>query len=175
MGVRHVKIRRHSKVDALSIELQAEINNLLIDDKTYEEISEYLKSKGIDISRSALGRYGKDFLNRVRELRIIQDQAKTLVDDAGGDGLVLEEAGSKLIAQKIIQLLLKGGADAARLPFLVSDFAKLQTSSVQRERLKAEFKKKAANTIKKIEKDSENLSKEEMLKMIREEVYGLGN
>lgn len=173
MGGSHRKVRRHGKIDHLPDEVRGEVERLLLEpDITYEDVAEFLKKKGYDISRSAVGRYGKEFLNQVRELRIIEDQAKTLVSEAG-DGLVLEEAASKLAAKSIIKLLLDNGVKAARIPYLVSDLAKLQMSSVRREALKADLRKKVDRVFKEAEKNVKTMSKAEMLKFIKEEVYGL--
>lgn len=51
--------RRHSKVD----QCREMVDNLLINGHTYEEIAGLLKLQGIDISRAAVGRYGKRFLS----------------------------------------------------------------------------------------------------------------
>lgn len=173
MGGSHKKVRRHSKIDSLPEDVQAEVERLLVEGEYYEDIAEFLRKKGYDISKSAVGRYGKEFLNQVRELRIVEDQAKTLVSQAGGDGLVLEEAAAKLAAKSIMKLLLDNGVNAARIPYLVSDLAKLQMSSVRREALKADLRKKIDKTFKNVEKDAKKMSKDEMLRFIKEEVYGL--
>jgi DNA-binding transcriptional ArsR family regulator len=137
MGESHTKIRRHGKIHELPDDVRKEVDALLIENATYEEISEYLKSKGYDISRSAVGRYGKDFMNYIREVRIIEDQAKQIVS-GNDDAMVLEEA--------IVTMLMSEGINLNKIPRIVSDFARLQASSVLRERMKAEFRKKAEAT-----------------------------
>lgn len=142
MGGPHIKTRRHSKVeDQLPGELKGEVDRLLIEGSTYEEITAFLKAKGHDISKSSIGRYGKEFLNEYRKLRIIEDQSRALVSEAG-DGMVIEEAASKVFSQQILELLLSRDMDIRTIPRLISDFAKLQASSVVRERLKDDFDKK---------------------------------
>ena len=142
MGGPHTKIRRHSRVDKeLPDEIRAQVDRLLIESATYEEIVEFLKTKGHDISKSSIGRYGKEFLANYQRLRIIEDQSRTLVSDAG-DGMILEEAASKIFSQQIIELLMKKDFEIGKLPRIISDFAKLQASSQLRERLKNDFDKK---------------------------------
>src|SRR4030042_6891669 len=103
MGGPHTKTRRHSKVsDELPEEIQRQVDRLLIESATYEEISNFLKNQNYDISKSSIGRYGKDFLAQYQRLRIIEDQSRALVSEAG-DGLLLDEAGGKLMAKKIIE------------------------------------------------------------------------
>lgn len=173
MGGPHRKIRRHGKVHSLPAEIRAQVDDLLIEGHTYEDIAEFLKRKGYDISKSSIGRYGKDFLNFYREVRIIEDQAKTLVSEAGGDGMVIIEATEKAFSKKLLELLIANEIDIRKIPRIVSDFAKLQASSVVREKMKAEFKKRAEKAFKKAEKKAEKMSKEELIRMLREEVYGL--
>ncbi|RJP59031.1 MAG: DUF3486 family protein [Deltaproteobacteria bacterium] len=175
MGGTHTKIRKHSKVeDELPPEIRREVNRLLIEGETYEDISDYLKGKGHDISRSSIGRYGKDFLNEYRRLLVIEDKSKILVSEAGGDGMILEEAVAKKMAAKLMELLLDEGIDISKTPRIISDFAKLQSSTVTRERLKGDFQKKAEKTaddiVRSVKKDG--LS-EEKAEQIRKKILGI--
>ena len=136
--------RTHSRIATeLPPDVRREIDRLLVEgNATYEEISSYLASKGHDISKSAIYRYGRKFLIAYRKLRVVQDQSRALVADAGDDAMLLEEAAAKIFAQKILEAQLDGSFSVLELPRLVSDFAKLQSSSIMRERLKAELRKK---------------------------------
>ncbi|MEW6489983.1 MAG: phage protein Gp27 family protein [Thermodesulfobacteriota bacterium] len=135
-------IRRRSKVETeLPRELRAEVDCLLVEGATYEEIAAFCQGKGYDISKSSVGRYGKEFLQTYREIRILEDQARVLKGEVG-DGLALEEAGTKALMRKLLPLFLSGDFDVTELPRLVSDFAKLTSASVQREKWKAEVEKR---------------------------------
>ena len=136
--------REHGKIyDELPKEVRAEVNRLLLEPQvTYDDIKVYLDERGYDIGRSSIGRYGKKFMEDYRRLRIIEDKSKALVSETG-EGLVLEEAASKIFSQMIIEAQLDGSLDIKELPRIISDFAKLQTSSVNRERLKKEIRNKA--------------------------------
>ena len=150
------KMRRHSKISSeIPPELRRQVDTLLVEGNTYEEIKDFLASKGYEIGRSSIGRYGKDFLTYYQRLKVIEDKSKTLVSEAGKDVLTLEEAASKLFVQMILEAQFKGEFDPIKLPRLVSDFAKLQASSVLRERMKMEFKQKvtkAADEVVKVAK-----------------------
>jgi hypothetical protein len=173
MGGPHVKTRRHSKVsDELPEEFRSEVDRLLVEGATYEDVSIFLKGKGFDISKSSIGRYGKEFLSAYQRLRIIEDQSRSLVSEAG-DGLVLEEAGGKLMAQKIIEILLARDIDMKKIPDLAIGLASLIKANVGREKFKADLKKRVDKVFEKTEKNMQKMSKEEMLKSLREEVYGL--
>ena len=136
--------RQHGRIrDELPPEIRAQVDRLLIEPgNTYDDIKAFLDDQGFDFSRSAIGRYGKDFLNMYQRLKVIEDKSKALVSDAG-DGMILEEAASKIFAQMILEAQLDGSLDIKALPRIISDFAKLQSSTVSRERLKKEFAEKA--------------------------------
>lgn len=167
--------RTHSRIsEELPPDLRREVDRLLVEgNATYDDIRAFLATKGYDIGRSSIGRYGKDFLVNYQRLKIIEDQSKTLVSEVG-DGMILEEAAAKIFAQKIIEAQLTGKFDVLALPRLVSDFAKLQASSVVRERLKMEIKtkvQKAADEVVKVAK-SGGLSKEKA-EEIRKKILGI--
>jgi len=156
----------------LAPEIREQVDRLLIEGATYEKVREFLARRGIEIGRSSIGRYGKDFLNAYGRLRVVEDKSRALVSETG-DGLVLEEAASKIFAQMVIEAQLADKIDIIEIPRLISDFAKLQSSSAQRERVKATLQKKTQRVIEEAEKGKEGMSKEEILSFIKERVYGL--
>ena len=156
----------------LAPEIREQVDRLLIEGATYEKVREFLARRGIEIGRSSIGRYGKDFLNAYGRLRVVEDKSRALVSETG-DGLVLEEAASKIFAQMVIEAQLADKIDIIEIPRLISDFAKLQSSSAQRERVKATLQKKTQRVIEEAEKGKEKMSKEEILSFIKERVYGL--
>lgn len=142
--------RRRSRVETdLPREIKEQVDCLLVENATYEEIAEFCRAKGHDISKSSIGRYGKEFLSAYREIRILEDQARVL-KGAVGDGLALEEAGTKALMRKLLQLFLSSEFDVTELPRLVSDFAKLSSASVQREKWKAEVEKRVREAGEKV-------------------------
>ncbi len=165
------KGRIHSRITSdLPPEVQREVDRLLVEgDATYDEIRDFLARRGFDISRSAIGRYGKEFLANYRRLRIVEDKSRVLVSEAG-DGMVLEEAAAKIFAQMILEAQLSGELDITELPRIISDFAKLQASSVLRERMKKEFEKKVEKTADKVEETArrEGVSAETIQKIRRD-------
>jgi len=92
-----------------------------------------------------------------------------LVSEAG-DGMVLEEAASKIFAQMILEAQLSGELDIKELPRIISDFARLQASSILRERMKKEFEKKVEKTADKVEETArrEGVSPETIQKIRRD-------
>jgi hypothetical protein len=161
-------------IDELPPEVRREVDRLLVEGNvTYDDIKEYLAKKGYDISRSGIGRYGKGFLASYQKLRILEDQARTLVSEAG-DGMVLEEAVSKLFAQKLVEAQLEEDFDVLEHGRLIGDFAKLQSSTVQRERFKRELKEKVEKTAESVVKTARQggLS-EEKAEEIRKKILGI--
>jgi intein-encoded DNA endonuclease-like protein len=171
MGGPHTKIRRHTKVTTeLPLSVRDEVDRLLIENSTYEEISMFLKEKGYDISKSSIGRYGKEFLNTYRKIKIIEQKSSALISNQG-HGMILEEAVTKLFTQQILEMLLEENVDLSDKSRLISDFAKLQASSATREKLKKNYRDRAENAIKTIQK-IKNVP-EEVLKEIEESIYGI--
>lgn len=167
--------RKHGRIrDELPPEIREQVDRLLIEPgNTYDDIKVWLAERGYNIGRSAIGRYGKDYFASYQQLRIIEEKSKALVSEAG-DGMVLEEAVSKLFAQKIIELQLKDDLDIKDLPRIISDFAKLQASTVMRERLKKEFVKKVEKTADTVAKavKSKGLS-DEAAEDIKKKILGI--
>lgn len=171
------KVRNHSRItDELPPEIREMVNRLLIEGvATYDDIQVFLTEKGHDISRASIGRYGKNFLNFYKRVLVAQDQAKTLVSEAG-DGMILEEAIAKGLSQQLIEMLVSGDLDLRENTRVLSDFARLQTSSALRERMKKEYAKKADKAVEKIEAALGGKKKAidpDVLKTIKEEIYGI--
>jgi len=169
------KIRKHSRLtDDLPEDIRKEVDLLLVQGSaTYQEIKDFLKEKGFDISHSSIGRYGKDFMAMYQRLRIIEDKARTLVSEAG-DGMILEEAVSKTFSQMLLELLHTDKLDLKKAPKIIGEFARLQTSTVLRERVKNEYAKKAQKAADNIETKLKKKSLDpETLKIIKKEIYGI--
>ncbi len=172
MGGRHSKVRRRSRVETeLPQSLRDEANRLILEGMTYDDLAAWSREKGYDISRSSWGRYGKQFYEAYQAVKQFEDQSRALASQAG-EGLTMEEAVSKLLLQRVMAAVTSGEFDILEAPRLLSDVAKLQSSNIQREKLKDEFARKAAAAAKNVEKIArkEGLS-EKAIKQIRE-IFG---
>lgn len=188
----HQKIRRHSKVSALPQEVREAVHRAILAGRTYEEIVEHLRGLADQgeiapeevPSRSGLGRYGKEFLARMERLRIVQEQARAIVEEAAGSGLVLEEAATSLALNEIMTLMMipKGGETLT--PHVVAQIAtaiaRLQSSSATRERARIEVRKEMQKQVKgKLNALAHQAQREgahldaETLRRVREEIYGI--
>lgn len=170
------KIRRHGKVHELPPELRKEVDLLLTEPGVvYEDVVAFIKSKGHDISKSSIGRYGKDFLSTYQRLRIVEDQSRALVSTVG-DGIVLDEAAGKLMAQKMIELLMKdGGIKDKDLPYVADGLSRIIKANLSREKLKSDLQGRIAKTADKVEQivKKKGLSAQ-TAQQIREQILGIG-
>lgn len=76
MGDQRTRQRISSKIDELPDGLRTEVDRMLADtSNTYEYISQFLKGKGYDISKSSVGRYATRTNNAMQ--RLLEAQAQT--------------------------------------------------------------------------------------------------
>jgi hypothetical protein len=140
------------------------------------------QAKGIPISKSSWGRYGKEYFETYKATLRFEDQARSIAS-AAGDGLNLEEATTKLLLQRVLSAVTGEGFDILAIPRLLADVAKLQASSVGREKLKMEVEKKLREAgdkvLSAIEEGEANAAEArqpmnaERLKQIIRESYGV--
>ena len=170
----HAKIRRRSRVETeLPAQLREQANRLLLEGITYEDMAAWSLERGYDISRSSWGRYGKEFFEAYQAVKRFEDQSKAMTGEAG-DGMTMEEALSKVLLQKIMAAVTGANFDLLEVPRLISDFAKLQSSNIQREKLKDEYAKRvreAAESVGKIAKQG-GMS-EETVTEIQKRILGI--
>ena len=142
--------------EELPPEIREQVDRLLVEGgSSMEEIRDFVAAQGYDFSRTAFARYGNDFLAAYTRLRVIEDKSRVLAGASGAnEGLLLEEAASKLFARQIIEAQLAGEIDLAALPRLLSDFAKLQASTVLREKMKREFQRRVEKAAEEVSKDA---------------------
>ncbi|MDW7643439.1 MAG: phage protein Gp27 family protein [Desulfuromonadales bacterium] len=167
-------VRRRSRVETeLPANLRQEANRLILEGLTYEDLATWSASRGFDISRSSWGRYGKEFYEAYQAVKRFEDQSRALTGEAG-DGLTMEEAVSKLLMQKVMAAITSGDFDILEIPRLLGDVAKLQSSSIQREKLKDEFSRRARETADKVGKiASRGGLTAETVDQIRSEILGI--
>jgi len=170
-----VRIKSNSRVETeLPLELRKAVNRLLLEPgTTYDEIARFVKSKGFDISRSSIGRYGQRFLEAYQKIKQFEDQARAITSGVD-DGMPMEEAVGKLMLQKVMEALVDGSADITENSRLISDVAKLQSAHIQLAKWKADLERrarKAADAVGKIVKRG-GLS-DEAADAIRQKILGV--
>lgn len=142
--------RKHWKITReLPPELVEAVNEKLVQGYTYQQIASWLKEMGHEVSRSAVGRYSKDFLARLERLKLVRDQARAIIEDASGDPqTAMAEAASQLAFQLIMEAMMAAGDRGPagldrKIVEAMKALAQLERSGVAREKLKAEFRQKA--------------------------------
>lgn len=151
-----MKRRSHSKVSRLATSLRRAIDDAIVKrGATYDELTSLVegwvragKIKKEDApSRAALGRYGKHALARFEQLDLVREQARAVIAKAEDYGMVLDEAATNLVLNEIMSVFMSRDpgepmkpGDLARI---AAGLGKLQQSSAAREKVKAEFGKRA--------------------------------
>ncbi len=132
-------VKRNSRIETeLPLELRQAVNRLLLEPgTTYDDIGEFLRARGHDISRSSIGRYGKQYLEAYQKIKQFEDQAKGITTDAD-DGMPMEEAIGKLMLQKVMEALVDGTVDITENSKMISAVARLQSSHIQLAKWKAD-------------------------------------
>jgi len=156
--------RSKSRLLRLPKVILEQVNSMLIEvgegRKTYEEIAAWVKDQGHQTSKSAIQRYAR-WVSALEKVKLVGEQARTIIEEAGHDPLRIEEATSKLgavVMMEVFQEAMRGDKiDVKHVGRLMGDFAKLQQSSVGREKLKADLVKKVDIAFTRIK---EALSKE---------------
>ncbi|AEG60028.1 phage protein Gp27 family protein [Desulforamulus ruminis] len=147
--------RKHHKVAALPPEIVEAVNEMLLQGHTYEEIADYLKNMGTPVSKSAVGRYGKDFHAKFERLKQIRDQAKAIIEsNDGAPGTQLAEATTELAISMIMETLSElDGLQGEKVTELLKVLPKLADSGTRREALKLQFNKGAEAALARLKEE----------------------
>lgn len=165
--------KRNARAGDLPPHVLEQVDRLLIEGASYGEIGAFLAGEGWEIGKTAIGRYGKEFLESYKRLRTIEEKSRALASDQE-TGLILEEAASRLFALMILEAQLAGQIDLQHLPKLLSDFARLQSSNVQRERLRREVARRVEKAAAEVERSARSSGLSEgAVEEIRRKILGI--
>jgi len=172
--------RSKSRLLKLPRPVLKQVNDMLLgvgeDRRTYQEIADWLKEQGYNTSKSAVDRYAK-YLFALEKIKVVGEHAKSIIEEAGEDPLKIEEATAKLGAVVVLELfqevMREDRIEPKRIGKLLGDFARLQMSSVAREKLKVDMRKKADRIARDAEKAAKDMSKEDLIAFIKGRMYGL--
>lgn len=144
--IREKKNRRHSKVSQLPAELREALNKKLSEGHTYVEISSWITKMGYPISKTAIGEHNKDYALAAEKLRLIREQARVIADNsADRPATELIEVASSIAQQKILEHLISADIDleSMKTSELIKAVAMLDRSTVNREKLRLDARRKA--------------------------------
>jgi hypothetical protein len=187
--------RRHHKVDRLPKFLRDQLADRFQQGETYDELVRWLDTKGYKVGRSSIHRWGREFENNLRDLKVLREQAACLVGEmAGKPATELNELAEQTAVQSLLELQMaarrlrvEGGAEdeevvkrgtalAARAAHAL---ASLGHSASERERVKLEFNKrfaasrKAAAEAAKGALEASGATKESVVEVV-DKILGIG-
>ncbi len=164
--------KKAGKASDLPVDVLDQVDRLLVEGTSYEDISDFLAEQGFEISKTAIGRHGEEFFETCRKLRVMEEKSRVLASH-GGEGLILEEAASRLLAQTILEALLSGEIQKDLLPKILSDFTRLQSSNVQREKLRESMRRTEKSAEDEDESGRRGGLSDEAAAEIRRKILGL--
>ena len=170
------KTRVHYKVQQLPEFVTSAVNVLLEGGYTYDDIAEVLSNLGHPVSKSSVARYGAHFVAKIERLQQSAGMARAIVESSDNTATQLEEAGTRLALDLVLQALAKiqdldGEVDVLRL---MEALSRLQSAGVQREKWKAELRAKAEAAAKDVERTATKAGlSPEAVEQIRAKILGI--
>jgi hypothetical protein len=136
-----------SKVEQLPPEIKAWLDQALVQSNfsQYELLSAELKKRGCEISKTGLHRYGQDFEERLKTLRMVTEQARAVVQAAPDDDGAVNDALVRLTQEKMFGILMELEVDPTSIDLtkLARAVAELGKASVAQKRWQIEARKSA--------------------------------
>jgi len=101
-------VARRSKVVGLPKAVKEWLDTALIDGNfaDYELLAESLKTKGFDISKSSLHRYGSQFEMRLAAVKLATEQAEAIAKAVPDDENALGDALIRVVQEKTFSMLM---------------------------------------------------------------------
>lgn len=132
---------RVSSVKTLPPEVKAWIDQELVRRQFtgYIDLAALLAEQGYEISKSALGRYGKKFKEEQQELKQSIEMAKAFAEVVGDDGAAMNQTLTALAQQELMAIIREGKySDGIKLPALVRAIAQLNRSDINTRKFQIE-------------------------------------
>lgn len=137
-----------SKIELLPDEILAELNERLVKGRFsgYVQLAEWLTGKGFEISKTALGRYGKNFEDKLDALRVATQQARAVVESTPDDDGAMNEALMRLIQEKLFSILRDMNVNPKKINVasLVRSVAEFTRANVAHRKYRSAVRDKAA-------------------------------
>ncbi|WP_427340618.1 phage protein Gp27 family protein [Caloranaerobacter sp. DY30410] len=157
MGKKRRKTRVWSKIDELPEEIKQKVDEMLADTSyTYLEISNFLKSKGFDISKSAVGRYALRTNNATQRLIEAQQQAKALASVIKNNPEIdYTEATMQMLMSALTEKIAMAQEEFDAMPIDKAGrlIIALSRTKVYKEKVKQDMKAKIDLAFEKLEED----------------------
>lgn len=132
---------RVSSIEALPVEVKAWLDQELVrlGFRDYTGLAQALKDQGHEISRSAIGRYGKNFKEEQKRLKQSIEMAKAFAEVVGDDGAAMNQTLTALAQQELMAIVREGRyEEEIKLPALVQSIAQLNRSDINTRKFQIE-------------------------------------
>ena len=166
---------KRSKVTQLPKEVKVWFDRALVEGNFsgYEQLERELTQRGCTIGKSSLHRYGQQFEERLRAVKLATEQAAAIAASAPDDAGAMNDALIRLVQEKAFQTLLKmeEGAPLKEVGLMV---ARLSNATVKQKQWAAEVRDKASTAADAVEKIAKKggLSAD-ALEIIKREILGI--
>lgn len=164
-----------SKVAKLPASVKKWLDEALVQEGfgNYELLVSELQSRGYDVSRSSLQRYGQDFSARLSALKMASEQARAVVAAAPDEEGAVNEALMRLVQEHLFKLLMAEGGDFD-LPKIARAVAELGKASVVQKKWQAEVRAKLEDAAQKVELIAKKGGmSSDVINTIRKEILGV--
>lgn len=169
---------KKSTVETLPREVKEWLDRSLVENSFsgYKLLAEEMKARGYEISKSAIHRYGKDFEDRLKTLKMVTEQARAVVQAAPDEDGAVNDALVRLTQEKLFGVLMEIEVDpeTVDLAKLAKAVAELGKASVMQKRWLSEVRAKAEAAAANVEKIAKKggLSSDSV-EQLRREILGI--
>jgi len=132
---------RVSSIKKLPSEVKAWLDQELVRRQFsgYTDLAGLLAQQGYEISKSAIGRYGKKFKAEQEQLKQSIEMAKAFAEVVGDDGAAMNQTLTALAQQELMAVIREGRYDdGIKLPALVRSIAQLNRSDINTRKFQIE-------------------------------------
>ena len=147
---------KKSTVETLPKEVKEWLDRALVESNFsgYKLLAEAMKARGYEISKSAIHRYGQDFEDRLKTLKMVTEQARAVVQAAPDEDGAVNDALVRLTQEKLFGVLMEIEVDpeTVDLAKLAKAVAELGKASVMQKRWLSEVRAKAEAAAANVEK-----------------------
>jgi hypothetical protein len=138
---------RRSAIDTLPREVKDWLDRALAENGFggYQLLSEELKARGYEISKSAVHRYGQQFEERLASLKLVTEQSRAIVEANPDDDNAINDALMRLTQEKLFGLLMEMEVDPSKVNMagITRSIAELGRATVTQKKWMAEAREKA--------------------------------
>lgn len=147
---------KKSTVETLPKEVKEWLDRSLVESNFsgYKLLAGEMKARGYEISKSAIHRYGQDFEERLKTLKMVTEQARAVVQAAPDEDGAVNDALVRLTQEKLFSVLMEIEVDPENVDLakLARAVAELGKASVLQKRWLSEVRAKAEAAAANVEK-----------------------